>query len=205
MPDRRWRPSVFCETSAFRGPLPLPCSLTRDMCVLVGTALTVVVATRLAAFALRTSGVEARSTHAPAPVSSDVFTPLRKSGMPAAVLTPAPVNAIICLLVRTYLARRFTLRRTSWGGWRWWLRGEHVGEWRECRWGSVQRVRFTAELLGCQWAASCSSHPAAPLGHARDGAESVVGTFGCIVELRRILAHCTRHLTRSHTRRQMGG
>ena len=90
MPLLRCSPSVFCDTSVCRKPAF--CMATNAMCVRVGSACDtdLVLARRGRAF------LAARSSQAPGPVSSTVFMPERKSGMPAEVLIPAAQRVRRC-------------------------------------------------------------------------------------------------------------
>jgi len=75
-------------------------SLTKAMWVGVGMALDICVRTFFFEFPF----FLAAFSHAPGPVGSTVLKPLRKSGIPADVEIPAPVNPIKCCDSRTHWA-----------------------------------------------------------------------------------------------------
>ena len=91
-PDRMWRPSIFCDTRYLR--YPASSRVTKLMCVNDGIALPM-----WTMFLLGLSPTFwAFFSQAPGPVLRTVLTPDLKSGMPHAVLIPAPVKAMKCLL-----------------------------------------------------------------------------------------------------------
>ena len=95
-PLRRWSPSTFWLTRNFICPASM--SRTKAMWVGVGMALDICVRT----FFFEVPFFLAAFSHAPGPVGSTVLKPLRKSGIPADVEIPAPVNPIKCCDSRTH-------------------------------------------------------------------------------------------------------
>ncbi len=90
IPLLRWRPSTFWLITNFSNPASI--NETKAICVEVGIAFWIEVRTSfLVVFYLF-----AAFSQAPGPVSRTVSKPLLKSGIPAEVLMPAPVNATKC-------------------------------------------------------------------------------------------------------------